>query len=73
MAELKGQIKFLRGLNTQRGRAVIGYMAAAPQEYTAQITAAEVQQEVSEIESRIDDLQDRLDTHNAGTFIDLEA
>ncbi len=73
MAETKGLITFLKGLNTQRGKAVVGYMMGEPAQYEAQITAPAAQIEIAALEARIDDLQDILDSHNATTTIDVEA
>ncbi|MFI5386163.1 MAG: hypothetical protein ACHQ50_08590 [Fimbriimonadales bacterium] len=72
MAELKGIAQFVRALNTQRGKVIVGYMASEPQEYVAQINAADATAEVERIEKEIDALQDGLDGHNATTTIELD-
>ncbi len=72
MAETKGLIAFLKGLDTKRGKSVMNYMSITPQEFTAQITASDAKVEIERLEARIDDLQDTLDGFNAATKIDLD-
>lgn len=72
MAELKGLVTFLRSLNTQRGRQMMAYMQAEPQEYESQITAQDVADRVAAFEKRIDALQDELDRHNGSVEIDID-
>lgn len=72
MAECKGLVAFLKGLNTQRGLQMMAYMATQPQEYESQITAQDVHEKVQVLESRIDDLQDQLDAHNATTTVEID-
>lgn len=73
LAETKGLIAFLKGLDTKRGKAVVGYMVGEPQNYVAQITAADAAVEIEALEKRIDDLQDRLDVHNATATVEVDA
>lgn len=73
LAETKGLIAFLKGLDTKRGlSAVAGYMPIAPHEYRAQISAGEVGSEIETLEARIDSLQDLLDIHNATATVEVE-
>jgi shikimate 5-dehydrogenase len=72
LAEAKGQVTFLKGLNTQRGLQMLAYLATQPQEYVSQITAQEAANRVAAIEKRIDTLQDQLDEHNATTLLEVE-
>lgn len=72
MAEMKGLATFMRSLNTQRGKVLVGYMTSEPQEYVAQVTATDAAAEVERIEHEIDRIQDRLDLHNATTTIDVD-
>jgi hypothetical protein len=72
LAEAKGLVTFLKGLNTQRGLQMMAYMATQPQEYASQITAQEAANRVTVIERQIDALQDRLDEHNATTLVEVE-
>ncbi len=72
MAECKGLAAFLKGLNTQRGLQMMAYMATQPQEYVSQITAQDAYDKIAEIEKRIDDLQDKLDAHNATVTVEID-
>jgi hypothetical protein len=47
------------------------YGMQEPQEYIATLTAREVEEEVSRLEAEIDELQDRLDEHNATVSIEF--
>ncbi|HEY0866656.1 MAG TPA: hypothetical protein VGE01_04735 [Fimbriimonas sp.] len=72
IAELKGMIAFLRGVPTKRGRQIEPYMMEDPQEFEADITAAEIEAEVSRFEREIDDLQDEIDRHNASVVVEID-
>jgi hypothetical protein len=72
MAELKGLVKFVRSLNTHRGKVLTGFTGETPLEYAATIDAIFVESEIERIEREIDDLQDRLDAHNAQVRIELD-
>ena len=72
LAECKGLVAFLKGLNTQRGLQMMAYMATQPQEYESQITAQDAHQKIDELEKRIDELQDKLDAFNATTTVDVD-
>jgi len=71
MAELKGQIAMLRRLTTTSGRYMPPFGMQEPQEYEATLDAAEVEREIQRLENEIDDLQDRLDQHNATVRVEL--
>jgi hypothetical protein len=71
LAEMKGLIAFLRGLDTKKGKVVTGYMGQA-EEYVSQIGAAEAEAEAVRLEAVIDELQDALDAHNASVSIDVD-
>jgi hypothetical protein len=73
LAELKGRVVFLKGLNTQRGKAVDMYSMQVPQEYEATITAVDALEMIRDSERRIDELQDLLDAHNAMTTIEVDS
>ncbi len=72
LAETKGLIAFLKGLDTKRGLSAGSYISG-PQEYEAQITAADAQAQIEDLEARIDALQDVLDDHNAAMTLATEA
>lgn len=72
MAELKGRVTFIKSLPTHRGKVLMSYQATELQEYKAEITAPEVAEEVEKLERQIDELQDRLDRHNATVDIDVD-
>ena len=70
-AEVKGMIAMLRRLPTTNGRIMQPYGMQEPQEYEAVIDALEVEKEVQRLEAELDDLQDRLDAHNASVRVIL--
>lgn len=77
LAEYKGLIAFLKELETRRGRQrmrVEAFFPASegPQEYEAQITATERDQEIERLETEIDRFQDELDRFNITTTIEVE-
>jgi len=72
LAEKKGLVTFLKGLNTQRGLQLLAYMATQPQEYESQITAQIAADKIAILEKEIDRLQDRLDEHNATTLVEVD-
>ncbi len=72
LAEVKGLVSFLRTISTRRGLQLLPYGAEDPQEYAAQMTAAEVTAEIERYEREIDDLQDELDSHNATVRIEVD-
>ncbi|MBC8066044.1 MAG: hypothetical protein H7Y17_14525 [Chlorobia bacterium] len=72
MAEAKGVVAFLKGLNTQRGLQMLAYMATQPQEYVSQITAQAAHEKIHGLEKRIDELQDELDVHNGTVTVEVD-
>jgi uncharacterized protein YicC (UPF0701 family) len=71
IGELKSHITFLRRIPTTSGKFMQPYGMQEPQEYIATLTAREVEEEVSRLEAEIDELQDRLDEHNATVSIEF--
>jgi len=66
IAELKGLIETLQSMSTKHGIVVNQYDASAPSiEYISIYKSAYVDTIVKEYQSKIDKLQDDLDTHNA--------
>jgi hypothetical protein len=72
LAELKGLVAFLKALDTKRGPQFAEYGMGNLTSYESQISAPERDAEVARLEREIDDLQDRLDAHNATVRIDVE-
>jgi hypothetical protein len=72
LAELKGLVAFLKAMDTKRGAQFAGFGMGNFPSYESQISATERDAEVARLEREIDDLQDRLDAHNATVRIDVE-
>ena len=73
LAELRGDISFWEGINTTDGRvarASFSHQADADT-YKATIKENDVEEKVAELEKRIDEIQDKLDEHNATTKINI--
>ena len=66
MSELKGLIKFYRSLNTQADRPMY-YPAEETRSYDIALTEVDVDLLVTDLENRIDTIQERLDTYNTTT------
>lgn len=62
----------LTGLNTKHGTVVEGYPTSGPVTYIAQFRKGEVDTMVTDLETRIDALQDKLDTFNATTTVAVD-
>ncbi len=71
MAELKGEASWLRGLVVNEGITMSHY-GQAPQSYTAQVGSREQAERVAQLEAEIDEVQERLDRHNAITEIEID-
>lgn len=66
LAELKSQVKSLKMLDCREGRIEHGYREETdPNLRTVEISVVERDQMIQGLESRIDDLQDTLDSFNA--------
>lgn len=73
LAELKAEIALLASLNTKHGTVLEGYPTAGQVTYVAQFRKTEVDSLTNALETRIDALQDKLDTFNAQTLIAVDA
>lgn len=72
MAELKDEIKFLRGLNTTSGEEDLGYGERAKTvKIVAEVTAAHVEDNVARLSLEIETLQDEVDYFNSTTEITI--
>ena len=72
LAELKGLIVTLKGLDTREGRFTeINYNTPVEVEYRSQLKKAEADKIVAEIEAEIVALQDALDEFNNSTSIEV--
>lgn len=70
IAEIKGRIALLSSLSTANG--LVSDYLAAPQKYSAFLTADKVQAEVVDMQKDLDNLQGKIDAHNYVTTIDIE-
>ena len=71
LAELKAEVALLASLNTKHGTVVEGYQTAQVT-YVAQFRKSDVDRMNEALETRIDALQDKLDTFNAQTMISVD-
>ncbi len=70
LAELKDEIKFLRGLNTNEGEEELGYGERAKTvKIVAEVTAADVEADVARLTLEIEKLQDEVDYFNSTTEV----
>ncbi len=72
LAEMKAEVTLLAALNTKHGTIIEGYPVSAEVGYIAQFRKGDVDAMVIDLESRIDALQDKLDTFNATTTIAVD-
>lgn len=71
--EIKSEIAFLNALDVKEGRFVsVNYGTRIETEITAIIRKAQVLEEIAELQSRADALQDELDDFNATTKVEIE-
>ncbi len=73
LAELKAEVALVAALNTKHGTVLEGYPTAGQVTYVAQFRKADVDAMTNGLESRIDALQDKLDTFNAQTLVAVDA
>jgi hypothetical protein len=73
LAELKAEVTLLTGLNTKHGTFLEGYPNAGQVSYVAQFRKTEVDAMIDALETRIDTLQDKLDTFNAQALVAVDA
>jgi len=72
LAELKDEIKFLRGLNTNSGEDEVGYGERAKTvKVVAEVTAADVELAVTRLTLEIEKLQDEVDYFNSTVEITI--
>lgn len=72
IAEIKGEITLLQGISTVEGFVHQSYGDSPPVEYTAILTAPEIEKRVTVLQGRIDELQQKIDHHNATTMVDID-
>ncbi|MCE9560767.1 MAG: hypothetical protein K8U57_01805 [Planctomycetes bacterium] len=72
LAEMKAEVTLLAGLNTKHGTVIEGYPTSGAVSYIAQFRKGEVDAMTTALETRIDALQDKLDTFNATTTIAVD-
>jgi hypothetical protein len=73
LAELKAEVTLLAALNTKHGTFLEGYPNAGQVTYVAQFRKTDVDAQTDALETRIDALQDKLDTFNAQTLVAVDA
>ena len=71
LAEAKGLVSWLKSLNVNQGRQAAMY-GGESMEYEAQIGAQERAELIAGAEARVDEIQNRLDMHNAQTVIEVD-
>jgi predicted secreted protein len=72
LAEIKDEIKFLRGLNTNEGEEELGYGERAKTvKIVSEVTAADVEADVARLTLEIEKLQDEVDFFNSTTEITI--
>jgi peptidoglycan hydrolase CwlO-like protein len=69
LSEIKGKIAFLQRLNVTHGLVRDRYGESQPTEYVAEIRKLDRDKMVTDLQSQIDELQGRVDAHNANTKI----
>lgn len=70
--ELKSEISFLNGLNTNHGEDSPGWRESEPVKWKSEIRKAERDESVIALEKLIDETQDEIDTLNHSVTVDLE-
>ena len=73
LAELKAEVTLFAALNTKHGTVLEGYPTSGQVTYVAQFRKADVDAMTNALETRIDAIQDKLDTFNAQTLVAVDA
>lgn len=73
LAEKKGTVEFLNGLNTRHGPQPPIYPSTIEVDYVATLKKGDVDTQVALLEKEIDQLQDRLDQFNHERRIEVDA
>jgi len=72
LGELKAEISFLSSVPTRKGVEItVNYGKEITTEFIASISKEEIDAVIKELQSKIDDLQDKIDAHNATTMIEF--
>lgn len=71
LSELKGKIAFLNRLNVVHGAVNDRYGTGQVVKYVAEIRKADRDKQVADLTAQIDELQGRVDAHNANTKINV--
>jgi hypothetical protein len=72
LAEKKAEVALLTALPTKHGVYKEGYPTGGDVTYVAQLRKADVDDMVAKLEAEIDRLQDRLDTFNHTTVVEVD-
>ena len=72
ISELKGAITSLQQMDTKNGKQEAPYQSQPPV-YEAELTKADVERLVAELEARIDRLQEEVDQYNYATEVEVPA
>jgi|WetSurSiteA1Bulk_404760.scaffolds.fasta_scaffold00002_12 hypothetical protein len=71
LAELKGKVSFISGINTFRGLKVPEFYNTPPIEYDSMVTKPEIDKMIVNLEKEIDLIQEKLDTFNYTNEIEV--
>ena len=72
LAEKKGTVQFLAGVNTRHGPLPAVYPSTTEVNYVAALKKADVDAQVARLETDIDQLQDKLDQFNHDRKIEVD-
>lgn len=72
LAETKSELSFVQRINTQKGQVVASYRDDTTRTYSAEITKKEVDTITETLQKRVDDLQTKIDSHNATTVVNVK-
>lgn len=70
--EVRGTIAFLKGLNTRHGSEPAYGLQGTDQIYVATLKKKDVDAEVKRLETRLDELQDKIDAYNGMSQIEVD-
>ena len=69
LAETKSELSFIQRINTTKGQVSGSYRDETTKVYTAEITKKEVDTLTETLQKNVDDLQTKIDAHNATTNV----
>lgn len=72
LAEKKASVQFLNGISTRHGAQPAGYPGQPDYKYVATLKKGDVDAQVQRLEKEIDTLQDRIDSFNHRTTVEVD-